>query len=102
LVVEKGSMVFDFVSVDVPIWLVLYGIWNLVAFLIVGADKHFARKGARRVRERTFFGIAVLFGAAGVLLGMYIYRHKTLHKSFVIGIPMLLLLNLFCFYTLWK
>ncbi|WP_094603696.1 DUF1294 domain-containing protein [Sporomusa silvacetica] len=84
------------------IWLVLYGSWNLAAFLMVWLDKHFARKGARRVRERTFFWIALLFGAAGILLGMYVYRHKTLHKSFVIGIPMMLLLNLFSMYILWK
>lgn len=79
-----------------------YGSWNLVAFLMVWLDKHFARKGARRIRESTFFWIALLFGAAGILLGMYVYRHKTLHRNFVIGIPMMLLLNLVSMYILWK
>ena len=95
-------MVFDFVNLDVPTWLVLYGLWNLVTFFTVGADKHFARKRARRVRERTFFGIALLFGAVGVLIGMYVYRHKTLHKSFVIGIPMMLMINFICLYIAFK
>lgn len=94
-------MIINLGNGTVSNWLLLYGIWNLVAFLTVGADKQFARQRARRVRERTFFWIALLFGAAGVLIGMVVYRHKTLHKSFVIGIPMLLLLNI-CVYLFLK
>ena len=85
---------------DLPIWFVVYWIWNFIAFLLVRADKQYARSQARRIRERTFFLMALFGGAAGVLSGMYVYRHKTLHLSFVIGMPVLLVGNLVCMYIL--
>lgn len=84
----------------VPNWLILYSVWNLAAFFLVRLDKHRARIKGRRIRERTFFWIALFFGAAGVLFGMYVYRHKTLHWTFVIGMPIILLLNFVCGYLL--
>ena len=75
-----------------------YLLWNFAAFLLVYFDKRQARRGRRRVREQTFFLWALLFGAAGVWLGMYIFRHKTRHASFVFGIPTLLLVNFACYY----
>lgn len=85
---------------DLPIWFVVYWIWNFIAFLLVRADKQYARSQARRIRERTFFLTALFGGAAGVLSGMYVYRHKTLHLSFVIGMPVILVGNLVCMYIL--
>ncbi|SDE88402.1 DUF1294 domain-containing protein [Sporomusa acidovorans] len=95
-------MVVDFIHKALNIELALYFCWNLIAFVTVWADKCFARIQARRIRERTFFLIALLFGAAGVLIGMYVHRHKTLHQNFVIGIPILFFINIFCLYMLWK
>jgi uncharacterized membrane protein YsdA (DUF1294 family) len=85
---------------DLPIWFVMYWVWNLTAFLLVRADKQYARSQARRIRERTFFLMALFGGAAGVLSGMYVYRHKTLHLSFAIGMPVILMGNLVCMYIL--
>lgn len=82
--------------------LVLYLIWNFAAFYLVGSDKRRAQRNHWRIRERTFFGMAILFGAAGVLSGMYLFRHKTRHMTFVIGMPLLLLLNLFFLYIFWR
>lgn len=95
-------MVGDFIPKDLNVELVLYFCWNFIAFVTVWADKYFARSQARRIRERTFFLIALLLGAAGILTGMYAHRHKTLHQSFVIGIPLLFFINIFCLYILWK
>lgn len=81
--------------------MIAFAIWNLAAFLLVRADKWRARRGRRRIPERLFFLWALFFGAAGVLFGMYAYRHKTRHASFVFGIPLLLLLNLVCYYYLF-
>lgn len=73
------------------IWAVLFG---LVAFALMGFDKGRAKKGGRRVRERTLLLVAALGGAAGAILGMYAFRHKTRHWYFKYGLPALLLLQL--------
>ncbi|NCB50519.1 MAG: DUF1294 domain-containing protein [Clostridia bacterium] len=63
---------------------------NLDGFLLMGADKSRAKKNRRRIPEATMFLVAVLGGSLGVLLGMYAFRHKTLHTKFTVGIPLLL------------
>lgn len=63
---------------------------NLDGFLLMGADKSRAKKEKRRIPEATLFLVAVLGGSLGVLLGMYTFRHKTLHTKFTVGIPLLL------------
>ena len=87
---------------SLPPWLALYVSWNLVGFIMIMVDKRRARHGEWRIRERTFFLWAAAFGAAGVLLGMYVFRHKTRHLSFVIGVPVLCLINLGGGYLLWR
>lgn len=63
---------------------------NLEGFAIMGIDKSRARRGRRRIAEATLFIVAALGGSLGVLCGMYAFRHKTLHTSFTVGIPLLL------------
>ncbi|MDD4601038.1 MAG: DUF1294 domain-containing protein [Negativicutes bacterium] len=62
--------------------------------ILVIVDKHRAKSGKWRISEQTFFLIALAFGAAGILIGMYAFRHKTRHLYFVVGIPMVLIINL--------
>lgn len=83
-------------------WLALYILWNIVGFIMMMMDKRRAGQGRWRIRERTFFLCASAFGAAGILLGMYVFRHKTRHWSFVVGVPVLCLLNLGGVYLLWR
>lgn len=64
---------------------------NLIAFALMGLDKRRARRGGRRIAERTLFLAALLGGSAGAWLGMYGFRHKTRHWYFVAGIPAILL-----------
>ena len=68
----------------VSVYLILI---NLVGFFAMMIDKGRAKRGAWRIPEKTLFIIAILFGSVGVSLGMKRFRHKTKHKSFVIGIP---------------
>ena len=63
---------------------------NLEGFAHMGIDKSRARRGRRRIAEATLFIVAALGGSLGVLCGMYAFRHKTLHTSFTVGIPLLL------------
>lgn len=81
----------------------LFALWlaviNLAAFLVFGLDKWKAgrrekRPSTRRVPERTLFLLAALGGSAGALLGMRVWRHKTLRRSFRFGIPAILALQI--------
>lgn len=67
---------------------------NLFGLALMGVDKHRARCGAWRVRERTLFLCALLGGAVGAWAGMLLFRHKTQHISFMAGIPAILVAQL--------
>lgn len=67
---------------------------NLAGFLSMGIDKWKAQKRKWRIPEKVLFLFAILGGSAGSLLGMYTFRHKTKHRKFVIGIPVILALQL--------
>jgi uncharacterized membrane protein YsdA (DUF1294 family) len=82
--------------------LALYILWNLAGFILVMLDKRRASRAEWRIRERTFFLWSLVFGAGGILLGMYVFRHKTRHLSFKVGMPTLFLFNLACGYFLWR
>ena len=68
---------------------------NAAGFVIMFVDKWKARKNRWRIPEATLMTVAALGGSIGSLLGMYIFRHKTLHLKFVIGIPAILVLQIF-------
>lgn len=63
---------------------------NAAAFLLMLADKLKAKKGAWRIPERTLIGIAVIGGSIGAIAGMNLFRHKTRHLKFSIGLPLIL------------
>ena len=69
-------------------------IWTLIAFALMGIDKWKARHGSRRIPERVLFLTAALGGSAGALAGMYLFRHKTRHRSFTLGMPLILVLQI--------
>ena len=67
---------------------------NAVAFMLMLIDKIKAKKNLWRIRESTLFFSAILGGSIGALAGMYTFRHKTLHRSFTIGMPAILILQI--------
>ena len=67
---------------------------NFLLFVLMGVDKAKAKRGSRRFPEATLFFLAVVGGSLGGLLGMAAFRHKTLHKSFRIGFPVILIAQL--------
>ena len=67
---------------------------NLALFAVMGIDKYKARNGLWRIPEKTLFGLALLGGSIGGILGMKLFRHKTRHNSFKFGFPAILLLQL--------
>lgn len=67
---------------------------NITGFILFGIDKRRARRGAWRIPEKTLFFVAVIGGSAGAILGMRVFRHKTKHMRFIIGMPMILILQI--------
>ncbi len=67
---------------------------NAVSFLLMLIDKYKARKNLWRIRESTLLGAAALGGSIGALAGMYLFRHKTQHPKFTIGVPVILCLQI--------
>ena len=67
---------------------------NAAAFLLMLADKRKARKNRWRIPERTLILTALLGGSIGALAGMYLFRHKTRHLKFTLGIPAILVMQL--------
>ena len=86
-----ASARFGALPVALVCWVVLA---SVVSFCLFGWDKHLARIGAWRIRERTLFLSAIAGGSPGALLGMGVFHHKTLHNSFRFGIPAILLVQL--------
>ncbi|MBR5474744.1 MAG: DUF1294 domain-containing protein [Lachnospiraceae bacterium] len=68
-------------------------ILNLVSFLLMGLDKYKARRHAWRIQEKSFFLLAICGGTIGSLLGIYLFRHKTKHAKFTLGMPVILILQ---------
>ncbi|WP_407355040.1 DUF1294 domain-containing protein [Methanolobus sp. WCC5] len=68
-----------------------------MAFSLMGMDKRKAKKNQFRISERTLFMSAIVGGTPGSIAGMYVFRHKTRHPSFKIGMPVILLLQLYVF-----
>ena len=66
---------------------------NILTFLIYGADKWKAKRDKWRIPEDTLIWLAIVGGSVGALLGMYLFRHKTKHRKFQIGIPVILLVQ---------
>ena len=74
---------------------------NIGAFFLMGDDKFRARRHAFRIPEATLFTVALIGGAAGAILGMYAFRHKTKHPRFVLGMPLILAVQLVALLLLW-
>lgn len=79
----------------ISIFLIYILIINIIGYTLMYLDKRKAIKHTYRISEKTFFIISFLFGATGVYLGIYKFRHKTKHYSFTVLVPALIILNLF-------
>lgn len=67
---------------------------NALGLLLMLIDKEKARRKRWRIPEKSLFLVAAIGGSVGCILGMYLFRHKTKHLSFTIGIPLILILQL--------
>ena len=68
---------------------------NLVTFVTYGIDKYKSIKRKWRISQATLLTMAVIGGSIGAWTGMKVWRHKTMHKKFTIGIPIVFVIHLF-------
>ena len=66
---------------------------SLLSVIVAVADKIKARRGERRVPENTLMLLAALGGSAAMLVTMLLIRHKTRHIQFMLGIPIIMILQ---------
>lgn len=83
-------------------FLIYYLVINIIGFLSMGIDKYKSKHNMWRTPEKTLLFIPLLLGSIGSLIGMYTFRHKTLHPQFKYGIPCLLIINIVCIYFIFK
>ncbi len=67
---------------------------NIVTFIVYGIDKVKAMKGKWRISEATLLLLAIIGGSVGAWLGMKTWHHKTMHKKFKYGLPLILLVQI--------
>ena len=67
---------------------------NALGFLLMLIDKYKARKNLWRIPEKTLLAVAFMGGSIGSYAGMQIFRHKTKHPQFYIGIPVIMAVQL--------
>lgn len=72
------------------IFYIYFALINIAALIVMGADKLRACRHRWRIPERVLFLMAFLGGSVGSVLGMLLFRHKTQHTKFVIGMPLLM------------
>ena len=66
---------------------------NTTSFLLYGIDKYKAKNGRWRISEATLLMMAVIGGSIGACVGMRLWHHKTMHKKFKYGIPIIIILQ---------
>ncbi len=67
---------------------------NVVTFIAFGVDKRKAKHNKWRIAEKTLLELAAIGGSVGALLAMRMFHHKTKHKKFYIGVPVIILLQI--------
>lgn len=67
---------------------------NIIGFFIMWLDKRKAIKGSWRIPEKTLFIITAIGGGIGTTAGMFVFRHKTKKLNFLIGLPLITILEI--------
>lgn len=61
---------------------------NVTTYFVYVSDKHRAYYDKRRIPEALLLLLAIIGGAYGAMFAMLLFRHKTLHRSFMIAVPL--------------
>ncbi|ADC48716.1 hypothetical protein BpOF4_03250 [Alkalihalophilus pseudofirmus OF4] len=75
-------------------WFIYLLLINITSYLVMGYDKRQAIAKKRRVSEKNLFLLALIGGGVGMYIGMKEYRHKTKHRTFTAGIPIIITIQI--------
>ena len=67
---------------------------NIATFFLYGIDKYKAKKNQWRISEATLLTMAAIGGSIGAWAGMRLWHHKTMHKKFKYGIPLIIIMQI--------
>lgn len=67
---------------------------SLISVIVTVVDKLAAKFHKWRIPEKTLFILSILGGSVAMLLTMLLIRHKTRHKRFMIGIPLIIIIQI--------
>ena len=73
---------------------VYFLVLNVISAVVCAIDKHRAKTDGYRIPESTLFTLCLMGGSVGMYLTMKAIRHKTRHKRFMIGIPLIIILQI--------
>lgn len=101
IIMMANALLYYLIVINV-LTFVVYGIdkWRSTSGRLPPTGRKKAKKSKRRIRETTLLGLAVFGGSIGAYLGMQVWHHKTLHKKFKYGLPLILLAQIAFIYFL--
>lgn len=88
----------DFMLSFQGVSILYFVIVTLVGFMIMGIDKHKAKRNRWRIPEKVLMLAAAIGGSIGVLFGMHVWHHKTQKPLFNIGVPIIIVVQLLLLY----
>lgn len=74
--------------------LVYLALSNLLSLSVFGIDKWKAKHTKWRISEKTLLLVAAIGGSIGAWVGMKLWHHKTQHKKFKYGVPLIFIIQL--------
>ena len=83
-------------------YLIILLIWNIIVMFVYGVDKIQAKRGARRISERTLLLCSFLLGGYGAMFGMILFNHKTSKIEFRILVPIAVVVGMMVIYLAEK
>lgn len=75
---------------------------NLISVVVTISDKRRAIKRKWRIRESALLILSALGGSLGMYITMKVIRHKTNHIKFMLGIPLIFVLQCLLLFLLWR
>ena len=79
-------------------WLILFGyiaVVSLISIIVCIYDKKISKRNNVKLRipEKTLFIWSAVGGSLAMFITMQLIRHKTKHASFMVGIPVIFILQ---------